>query len=97
MTNSTTVKYFSKQELQRANQDAIANDRNRSLVPEFFDHLKSLGHDDSTKYPVVYSMLHNDCEVRCVIAYHEDHIGIADCAWLDVEIGFFNQLPTEMI
>ena len=68
------IQYFDKKSLIKANNEAIRNNRNRTLEPS---ELKKL--DDDTKFPVVFSMTHNDREIR-VKFLHSPEIH----AWLDI-------------
>ncbi len=77
------IPYFSKALLIEANNDAILEHRNRQLDPE---HLVSL--DDDTLFPVIWSMLHNETEVRCKLLLSPE-----DEAWLDVSRETFSSLP----
>ena len=77
------VSYFDKQSLIEANNDAILEQRNRSLDPDAIALL-----DDDMRFPVVWSMDHNDVEVRCKLM-----LTPTDEAWLDVSYETFNALP----
>lgn len=78
------ISYFDKQSLIEANNDAILEQRNRSLNPEAIALL-----DDDTKFPVVFSMDHNEQEVRVKLM-----LTPTDEAWLDVSYETFNALPS---
>ena len=78
------VSYFTKQSLIEANNDAILNKRNRSLNNDFITSL-----DDDTKFPVVFSMDHNEQEVRLELM-----VAPTKKVWLDVSYETFNDLPS---
>lgn len=78
------VNYFTKQSLIEANNDAILNKRNRSLNNDFITSL-----DDDTKFPVVFSMDHNEQEVRLELMMDP-----ATRVWLDVSYDTFKHLPS---
>jgi len=54
--------YLTYSDLARINAASVKAKRNRTL---FFDRLPIK--DDGTRYPVVWSMLHNDVEIRARI------------------------------
>ena len=56
------MKYFTKKDLIKINNNSIKNKRNRTLEPTLLDKLS-----DTLKFPIVFSMVHNDCEIRAVI------------------------------
>ena len=78
------IQYFDKKSLIKANNEAIRNNRNRTLEPS---ELKKL--DDDTKFPVVFSMTHNDREVRVKLLLNPQTE-----AWLDLSFKTFCSLPT---
>jgi hypothetical protein len=80
------VKYFTKGALIRANDEAIRTGRNRTLHPHLLEELPEL------RFPVGWSMIHNDCEIRCQITVGPSADQLQAC-WLDVPFGTFNALP----
>ena len=78
------LQYFDKKSLIKANNEAIRKKRNRAIKPSV---LKKL--DDETKFPVVFSMTHNDREVRVKLLLNPQTE-----AWLDVSFKTFCSLPT---
>ena len=78
------IQYFDKKSLIKANNEAIRNNRNRTLEPS---ELKKL--DDNTKFPVVFSMTHNDREVRVKLLLNPQTE-----AWLDLSFKTFCSLHT---
>lgn len=86
-----TIRYFTKKTLKNANDEAIKSKRNRALDPKALaKHLKHL--PDDTKFPVVFSMIHNEWEPEFRVAVVADATGLI--LWLDVPGGVFNALPT---
>ena len=83
------VKYFTRDTLILANNVAVATKRNRSL---YEDKLESL--PQNLKFPVGFTMIHNDHEMRLQIAVAEsaDGRGLAQ-VWLDVPFETYNALP----
>jgi DNA-directed RNA polymerase subunit RPC12/RpoP len=77
------VRYFTKATLIQANGEAIASERNRTLVPEKLDALPD------KKFPVVFSFVHNDLEARCQVVLDEN----GTSALLDVPLAAYNSLP----
>ena len=56
------IRYLTKKNLIDLNNKAIKNKKNRTLEPSLLDKLS-----DTLKFPIVFSMVHNDCEIRAVI------------------------------
>ena len=85
---------LTKEQLREANDWAISLNYNRALEPKPLEkHLNSLTED--TKFPVVFTMLHEHAEgklvephVRCEIVL--DQTG--QTALIDVDIDLFNSL-----
>ena len=82
------IKYFTKDTLILANRAAVATKRNRSLYEE---RLKEL--PDDLKYPVGFTMLHNDCEMRVQITLARSVDGPYGEVWLDIPFDTYNGLP----
>ena len=76
--------YMDKSLLISINNEAIKSNRNRTLKPEKVKELP-----DSDLFPVMYSMIHNDEEIRCMVVLSEN----GENAWVDMPIGMFNKLP----
>lgn len=84
------VKYFTKDTLIAANKVAVKTNRNRSL---YGDKLELLS--DKLKFPVGFTMLHNDAEMRVsiTIAMAKDDELIEGSVWLDIPLETYNDLP----
>ena len=78
------IKYFTKEMLLAANAVAIKTNRNRQL-----DETKLGVLPDDFRFPITFSMIHNDVEVRVAIAMNER----GDQAWLDIPFETFHALP----
>jgi hypothetical protein len=86
---SRKIKYFTKDTLILANRVAVATNRNRSLYEEPLQKLP-----DDLKFPVGFTMIHNDCEMRVQIAVAEDASGGGMAqVWLDIPFETYNALP----
>ena len=89
------VKYLTKRDIIRLNDKAIRTKKNRSIRPDNYKVLR-----DTFKYPVVFSLLHNDIEMRVNILFGEVFgkskidIDFLDCFWLDMDLKDYNKLPT---
>ena len=83
------IKYFTKDTLILANNVAVATKRNRSL---YEDKLEAL--PEGLKFPLGFTMIHNDCEMRVEIMVAADANG-RDMAkvWLDIPFDTYNALP----
>lgn len=85
-----TIKYFTKAALVLANREAIKTNRNRTLVPEAIAGLKA-----NVKFPIVFSMIHNDVEMRVqiVVGFLENLTTV----WLDIPFKVYDALPSEEV
>lgn len=77
------VRYFTKQQLVKANAIAIKRGYNRALKDSFVDGLS-----DGFKYPVIHHMIHRhkngiecDQHVRVFFATDSDSRSVIDCDW----------------
>ena len=77
------VKYFTKDLLVKANKAAIRTKRNRTLEPKYLSEL-----DEDNKYPIVWTMPHNDVEMRVRLLLTPD-----SDAWLDIPFKTYDNLP----
>jgi len=83
------IKYFTKDTLILANRQAVRTNRNRSL---YEDALETLPED--VLFPLGFTMLHNDCEMRVEISVAEDAFGKNMASvWLDIPFDVYNALP----
>ena len=79
-----TIRYFTKTQLIAANKKAIATQRNRTLKPKKLEALPDV------RFPIVFTLLHNDEEMRCRIVLDEN----GTSAYLDIPFSTFESLPT---
>lgn len=78
------VKYFTRDTLIKANKVAIKTDRNRTLHP---NKLRKL--DPELRLPIIFSMVHNDVELRLAICVDDKPTVV----WLDVPFETYDKLP----
>lgn len=81
------IKYFTFPLLKTINQRSTNWALNRTLPKSFFKTL-----DKSKKYPVVFSMIHNDDHIRVKFVHNDEGVA-SSSAWLDVSIDDYNTLP----
>ena len=90
--------YSNKEQLIKLNNRAIRRKSNRTLKPKLLEKLPNLlkevgfeGEDgeELVRYPVTFSMPHNDVEMRVCFATHE-----AKEMWLDISFKEYEELPT---
>jgi len=81
------VKYFTKELLIAANDEAVRTKRNRSLYEDKVAELPDL------KFPIGMSMLHNDHEMRVCITIAKSANGPFGTVWLDIQFETYNALP----
>ena len=83
------VKYFTKDTLILANNVAVATKRNRSL---YEDKLETL--PEGLKFPLGFTMIHNDSEMRVEVMVADDASGKnMGKVWLDIPLDTYNALP----
>lgn len=81
------VKYFTRDTLIEANEEAIKSGRNRTLYTERLEQLP-----EDLRFPVGFNMLHNDFEVRAQITVGPSADKLQS-VWLDMPIETYNRLP----
>lgn len=88
-TKRDPIRYFTKAALIAANAQAIKTNRNRTLEPEALSTLRA-----DLIYPIVFSMLHNDIEMRVAIIVGDvDKPEAIDTVYLDVPLDTYGNLP----
>ena len=85
---------FTKQQLREANNWAISMNYNRALEPEPLEKYLE-GVDDSTKFPIVFTMLHEhaagvsvDPHMRCQVVMNAN----GETAFIDTDLDLYNNL-----
>ena len=58
------TKYLTKRDIIRLNNKAIRTKKNRSIRPDNYKVLR-----DTFKYPIIFSLVHNDIEMRVNILF----------------------------
>ena len=86
MTQEIATRYLTYDDLRRINRSSVAAKRNRNL---YFDKLPIK--DNGSHYPVIFSMVHNDKEMRTEIMLSAG----GNRAWLDMSFDEFNGLPCD--
>jgi len=84
------MKYFTMDYLILANETAVIRNYNRQLT----DRIYSL--PPETKFPIVFSMLHEHAAGRSVSPHVRCQIVVDKCgntAFIDCDINLFNNLP----
>tara|TARA_R100001082_G_C4342040_1_gene150580 strand:- start:509 stop:814 length:306 start_codon:yes stop_codon:yes gene_type:complete len=88
---SRKVKYLTKEQLIKLNNKSIILDRNRNINPKVIENLPKYNKVGSEKvFPIIFSMVHNDVEMRCMIQFDEtaENKGLLDISCTD-----YNKLP----
>ena len=84
------IKYFTSKGLIAVNRHAIRYKKNRSIRPNvLLGIIKHYGED--TKFPVVFDMMHNDCEVRCEVMLGVDEKNEPLKSWIDMDFKVYNR------
>tara|TARA_Y100000296_G_scaffold39212_1_gene45299 strand:+ start:1343 stop:1615 length:273 start_codon:yes stop_codon:yes gene_type:complete len=83
------IKYLTYDDLVRLNAKAKKENRNQSLDPIVFHNISK-----DKVFPVTFSMVHNDVEIRAMIRLNADDSarGLLDMSFED-----FNSLPVRMV
>ena len=96
ITAKNKLVYFTKPQIENANNWAIEIGYNRALDPKALANYLETCPDD-TKFPIVYSMIHTyalgkkvDPHVRCGIVMKPD----GNVSYVDVDIDFYNALDS---
>ena len=79
------IRYFTKKDLIRINNDSIKHKRNRTLEPS---HLKSL--PDNKLFPIGLAFEHNGIEMRVMVIFNQSGAR----GYLDLSFNDFNKLKT---
>jgi|TARA_B100001964_G_scaffold47434_1_gene53015 putative restriction endonuclease len=77
------IRYFTKKDLIRINNNSIKHKRNRTLEPS---HLKSL--PDNKLFPIGLAFEHNGVEMRVMVVFNQSGAG----GYLDLSFNEFNKL-----
>ena len=86
------TKIIDTETLRIINASSIAADRNRNLVPEFFDDVDSDG-----IHVVAFNMVHNDVEIRVQLYVKMKNTMNPTVVWLDMSMDEFDALPEAAI
>ena len=82
------TKYLTKRDIIRLNNKAIRTNKNRSIRPDNYKVLR-----DTFKYPIIFSLVHNDIEMRVNILFG-GVVGKLETFWLDMDFKDYDKLPT---
>ena len=95
--SETHYRYLNKSDLRRLNNQAIDNNLNRSIEPDFVEQVEEKFPDGrEVKYAITNKMLHNDKEWRCWFPVLVN--GELKQVYLDISMVEYEALPTvEMI
>ena len=83
------IKYLTYDDLVRLNKKAKEENRNQSLDPFVLEKISK-----DKVFPVTFSMVHNDVEIRAMIQFNADDSarGLLDMSFED-----FSSLPVRMV
>ena len=83
------IKYLTYDDLVRLNKKAKEENRNQSLDPSVFHNISK-----DKVFPVTFSLVHNDVEIRAMIQLSSDDSarGLLDMSFED-----FSSLPVRMV
>lgn len=88
--NKKNIQYFTGNGLIAVNRHSIRYKKNRSIRPNILLGItKHYGSD--YKYPIVFSMPHNENEIRCEVMIGIDEDKQPLKAWVDMDIRVYDR------
>ena len=84
---SRKVKYLTKEQLIKLNNQSIKDNRNQNINNKVIENLPKYNKVGSEKvFPIIYSMIHNDVEIRCLIQFdNNENKGLLDMSCTDYD------------
>ena len=84
---SKKVKYLTKEQLIKLNNQSIKDNRNQNINTKVIENLPKYNKVGSEKvFPIIYSMIHNDVEIRCLIQFdNNENKGLLDMSCTDYD------------
>ena len=84
---SKKVKYLTKEQLIKLNNQSIKDNRNQNINNKVIENLPKYNKVGSEKvFPIIYSMIHNDIEIRCLIQFdNNENKGLLDMSCTDYD------------
>jgi len=84
---SRKVKYLTKEQLIKLNNQSIKDNRNQNINNKVIENLPKYNKVGSEKvFPIIYSMIHNDLEIRCLIQFdNNENKGLLDMSCTDYD------------
>ena len=84
---SKKVKYLTKEQLIKLNNQSIKDNRNQNINNKVIEKLPKYNKVGSEKvFPIIYSMIHNDVEIRCLIQFdNNENKGLLDMSCTDYD------------
>ena len=78
------MKYFTKKELIKINNNSIKQNKNRTLEPKILKKLPN------KLFPISLAFVHNDVEMRTMVIFNN----LGDRGYLDMNFNEFNKLKS---
>ena len=84
---SKKVKYLTKEQLIKLNNQSIKDNRNQNINNKVIENLPKYNKVGSEKvFPIIYSMINNDVEIRCLIQFdNNENKGLLDMSCTDYD------------
>ena len=84
---SKKVKYLTKEQLIKLNNQSIKDNRNQNINNKVIENLPKYNKVGSEKvFPIIWSMIHNDVEIRCLIQFdNNENKGLLDMSCTDYD------------
>ena len=78
------IKYLTKEQLIKLNNQSIKDNRNQNINTKVIENLPKYNKVGSEKvFPIIWSMIHNDVEMRCLIQFNTIQKGLLDMSCAD--------------
>ena len=81
------IRYLTKEQLIKLNNQSIKDNRNQNINNKVIENLPKYNKVGSEKvFPIIYSMIHNDIEIRCLIQFdNNENKGLLDMSCTDYD------------
>ena len=81
------IRYLTKEQLIKLNNQSIKDNRNQNINTKVIENLPKYNKVGSEKvFPIIYSMIHNDVEIRCLIQFdNNENKGLLDMSCTDYD------------
>ena len=82
------IRYLTKEHLIKLNNQSIKDNRNQNINTKVIENLPKYNKAGAEKvFPIIWSMIHNDVEIRCMVQFDETegNKGLLDMSYTDYD------------